>query len=156
MELKNVINEGIVCSDLKATTKDELFHEMAELLYEDSSVTDIDTFIADLYERESMENTVIGTEIATPHSKSDAVARTRIAIARKLEGIDYEDQNHTKVKLFFMFATPKSKSDEHLILFAKFAEMLCQEDFLNDLIKAKTDKDMLKCIFDCEAALQCS
>ncbi len=149
MMLKEVISENVVCSALKATTKKEAFVEMASMLAESGCIKNLDTFMKDLFEREAIEVTTVGNDIALPHAKSNEVLQCKIAVGRKLEGIYFGDEDGENVRLIFMFAACEN-SVEHLPLLAKFACMLCNEDFTEELLQAKNEKEMLETIWKYE------
>lgn len=47
--LPTMTNDGLICLALRATSKDALFDEMAELLVRDGAVSDRQQFISDLW-----------------------------------------------------------------------------------------------------------
>ena len=73
MELSEVLHEDIISLDVKGTTKDEVLHELAQLLLDGGYISDIDQFVKDIYVRESMGITGAGNHVAIPHGKSGAV-----------------------------------------------------------------------------------
>lgn len=49
MELSEVLHEDIISLDVKGTTKDEVLHELAQLLLDGGYISDIDQFVKDIY-----------------------------------------------------------------------------------------------------------
>ena len=146
MVLSDVVSSELIECELAATDKASAFIEMANLFRAQGVIGNMDEFLRDLFDRELVEHTVISLEggmaIGIPHSKSLGCSECRVAVARSNEGIDYEDPDHTKVNLIFMFACPKENSGAHLQLLAKFAGMLCYEEFTEALMHAESGQEM--------------
>lgn len=151
MVLSEVVSGELIKKELAASDKATAFVEMANLFRAQGVITNMDEFLRDLFDRELVEQTIIplesGLTIGIPHSKSYGCNECRVAVARSGEGIDYEDDCHTKVNLIFMFACPKENSGAHLQLLAKFASMLCYEEFTEALMHAQSEQEMADLIF---------
>ena len=103
MELSEVLHEDIISLDVKGTTKDEVLHELAQLLLDGGYISDIDQFVKDIYVRESMGITGAGNHVAIPHGKSGAVLQNTIAIGRSDHMVEWESYDDEPVNLFFLF-----------------------------------------------------
>ena len=70
MELNELLDEDIIELDLKATTKDEVLHELSKLLLAHDYIDDVEGFVSDIYAREAEGITGMGDHIAIPRCKS--------------------------------------------------------------------------------------
>ena len=68
--ITTLINEHLINLDLNATSKEEVFSEMARLLVAQGKVSDEQQFIKDLWAREELDNTGFEEGVALPHAKS--------------------------------------------------------------------------------------
>lgn len=137
----DLINTKLITNNLKATTKEDVFVELANMLFEDSRITSTDIFLTDIEARELVS--VTSTDgIAYPHAKSKAVIVPAIAIGVKREGIEYGDEDGIKPTLFFMIASPNNNADHHIYvlqeLFGKFGE-----EFIEQIHNAKDEQHIL-------------
>ena len=78
--LPTMTNGRLICLELKATSKESLFDEMAQMLARDGAVSDQQQFVKDVWAREQLDCTGFEQGVALPHAKSKAVSRPAIAI----------------------------------------------------------------------------
>ncbi len=100
--ITNLINEQLICLNLQATSKEEVFVEMIDLLYKQGRVHDKAQFLADIHAREELGNTGFEEGVALPHAKSGAVAEPAVAIGISRSGIEYGADDGLPSKLFFL------------------------------------------------------
>ena len=82
--------------------------------------------------------------VAIPHSKSSAIKKTSVALARLDNEIQWEDFGEP-VKIIFMLAvSPTDKGIEHLEIISKIAELLIDEKFLSMLYKTRNADKLLR------------
>ena len=73
-------------------------------------IADVDSYIDDIYLRESQGQTGIGHYVAIPHGKSDSVTQVGIAIGKVQDEIEWETLDGKGVKLIFLFAVGNDNS----------------------------------------------
>ncbi|MDG3085336.1 PTS sugar transporter subunit IIA [Vibrio hannami] len=137
----NIVNLNLIKTDLSAKNKEELFQELAGLLYVNDSITSVDEFLTDIKIREELG--VTSTDgIAYPHAKSKAVIKPAIAVGVKKDGLEYGDEDNIKPTIFFMIASPDGGSDQHIYilqeLFGKFGE-----EFIENMHSAQNKTQVL-------------
>ncbi|WP_394149652.1 fructose-specific PTS transporter subunit EIIC [Vibrio maritimus] len=142
--ITDLINEKLICLDLKATSKDEVFAEMAELLAEQGRISDKSQFLADIYAREEIGNTGFEDGVALPHAKSKAVSEPAVAIGVSKTGIDYGAEDGQLSKLFFMIASPDGGSEHHIEVLAELSSKLIEEGFIEDFLNAQSAQQALE------------
>lgn len=145
MELSEVLHEDIISLDVKGTTKDEVLHELAQLLLDGGYISDIDQFVKDIYVRESMGITGAGNHVAIPHGKSGAVLQNTIAIGRSNHMVEWESYDDEPVNLFFLFCVSNDKGFEqtHLRLLAQLAGKIGSDALVEKLQHAETPADII-------------
>jgi PTS system fructose-specific IIA component len=139
--LIQLTNTQLIKRELNATSKTEVFDELAQMLLDNQRINDKAAFLDDILTREAMSVTSMDG-IAYPHAKSKAVVEPAIAVGVKREGIDYDDEDGVKPTVFFMIASPDNGADHHIYvlqeLFGKF-----EESFIENIQNAKDETQIL-------------
>ncbi|WP_318458993.1 PTS fructose transporter subunit IIABC [Photobacterium leiognathi] len=146
--ITSLINESLICLELKAKTKDDVFNEMAELLVAQGRVADKTQFIADVKAREELGNTGFEEGIAIPHAKSAAVAQPAVAIGVSRAGIEYGAEDGKPSQLFFMIASPDNGDNHHIEVLAELSSKLIEDGFVEQFLAAKTEKEALALLLE--------
>lgn len=140
MELVDVLDERIINLNLQAKNKEDALNKMSNMLYEAGYIDNVDEFVKDIYFRESQGVTGIGNYVAIPHGKSDSVTQIGIAIGKLEEAIEWETLDGKGVKLIFLFAVNNNHeyARNHMLLLAKIAGTLGDDNAIQELLSAKT------------------
>ncbi|MEC6815420.1 fructose-specific PTS transporter subunit EIIC [Photobacterium toruni] len=141
--ITTLINEQLININLKATTKDEVFAEMADILVQQGRVADKTQFLADIQAREELGNTGFEDGVALPHAKSAAVIKPAVAIGVSRTGIEYGAEDGLPSKLFFMIASPDGGDNHHIEVLAELSSKLIEDGFIDAFLAAKTPADAL-------------
>ncbi|WP_108651733.1 PTS fructose transporter subunit IIABC [Dongshaea marina] len=146
--ITSLINEQLICLDLKATTKEQVFSELADLLSKQGKIGDKEQFLNDIRAREELGNTGFEEGIALPHAKSKAVTTPAVAIGISRSGIDYGAEDGLPSKLFFMIASPDGGADHHIEVLAELSSKLIEEGFVEAFMSAKTQEQALELLLE--------
>lgn len=129
----------LVATDLSSVDAPGAIRELAELMASAGRVTDVDTYVAAVVAREEETGgTGMGSGIAIPHAKSDAVARASFAIGRSSTGVDFGSEDGTPADLVFLIAAPTGEDDLHVTLLSRLARRLVHQSFRESLREAPT------------------
>ncbi|MFM1678632.1 fructose-specific PTS transporter subunit EIIC [Aeromonas salmonicida] len=146
--ITTLINEHLINLDLNATSKEEVFSEMARLLVAQGKVSDEQQFIKDLWAREELDNTGFEEGVALPHAKSAAVSTPAVAIGISRSGIDYGAEDGKPSRLFFMIASPAGGANHHIEVLAELSAKLIEEGFIAKLMAAKSSAAALALLLE--------
>ncbi|MBN8031518.1 PTS sugar transporter subunit IIA [Vibrio vulnificus] len=139
--ITKLTNVNLIKGNLQANNKNEVFSELAKMLFENNRISSKEAFLTDIEAREALSITSMDG-IAYPHAKSKAVIEPAIAVGVKREGIEYGDEEGVKPTVFFMIASPDNGADHHIYvlqeLFGKFSE-----EFIEDIHNAKDELQIL-------------
>ncbi|EHD2250310.1 PTS transporter subunit EIIA [Vibrio vulnificus] len=139
--ITELTNVNLIKGNLQANNKNEVFAELAQMLFENNRISSKEAFLTDIEAREALSVTSMDG-IAYPHAKSKAVIEPAIAVGVKREGIEYGDEEGVKPTVFFMIASPDNGADHHIYvlqeLFGKFSE-----EFIEDIHNAKDELQIL-------------
>ncbi|EHH1179687.1 PTS sugar transporter subunit IIA [Vibrio vulnificus] len=144
--ITELTNVNLIKGNLQANNKNEVFAELAQMLFENNRISSKEAFLTDIEAREALSITSMDG-IAYPHAKSKAVIEPAIAVGVKREGIEYGDEEGVKPTVFFMIASPDNGADHHIYvlqeLFGKFSE-----EFIEDIHNAKNENQILNILIN--------
>jgi mannitol/fructose-specific phosphotransferase system IIA component (Ntr-type) len=126
--------------DIAVHSETDAINAVAEMLRDDPSVRDFEAFRAELFSREKLSPTALGSGVAFPHARTDEVSQIVLAVGRSREGIWFENcKQH--VHLIFVIGTPKEAVREYLGVLASLAQLLKQKGVREALIQAATQEE---------------
>ena len=102
--IADVITEELIYLEMKAKTKEEVVRELSELLEKNGSITNVDEFLKDVFQREKEGMTGIGNGLAIPHGKSKSVLKTCLAVGKVSTPIKWETLDDQPVQVIILFA----------------------------------------------------
>ena len=148
MNVKDVLDERVIDLNMKAADKKEAITNLAGKLKNAGYIADVESYVKDIYLRESQGQTGIGHYVAIPHGKSDSVTQVGIAIGKMENEIEWETLDGEGVKLIFLFAVGNDNENAktHLKLLAEVARNLGNDEAVEQLLSTKTVED-IKAVF---------
>ena len=141
---KTLFDEKTVVMNLESTTKEAVIDEMIDSLVKDNIVNDTKVFKKEILDREAIASTAVGMGIAIPHARTESVTTPRVAVGISKKGFEYNAPDNKKCHLIFMIATRKDDGDLHLRTLANLSKKLMHEEFVTELEKAKTSKEIVE------------
>ena len=154
MNLAAVTAKELIFVDADWSNKQTVIEEIAQAFFEQGILTDKQSYIKAVLEREAIGETGLERGLAIPHGKSTAVAKAAFAVARlkqplaEWESIDPDN----KVELVFMLAIPQSEAGgAHLDILAALSTQLLDEAFCAALMTATSAEAVMK-ILSAQAA----
>jgi fructose-specific phosphotransferase system IIA component len=127
--------------DLKGRTKDEVLREMVEALAKRPQITDPQTFLKCILEREKVISTGIGIGLAMPHVKIASVTDFVLAIGRSTRGIEFDSLDGHPVHIVAMIGASDQQSGEFLKVLAKLVLKLKDKSLRQKILLAPTVED---------------
>lgn len=146
VKLTQFLKEKCVGLEIRADSKKRVIAELVELIAKSGKLKDKKVFLSAVLKREKLGSTGIGNGIAMPHAKSAAVRDFTLAFARAPEGIDFGALDGEKTFVFFLLASPEKEVGLHLKMLAKISHLVKDKFIIENLIKAKSSKEILKII----------
>ena len=152
--LKDYLSRHLVVADLQVTSKKRLLEKFAGLIANsqdggtgnDESCPAPELIFDTLYNRERLGCTALGAGVALPHGRVAGLARPIISIARLAQPVDYDAPDGMPVWLAACLVIPENAHDEHLQLLALLAGKFSDEQFMDDLGKARSAQDLYHCL----------
>ncbi len=123
-----------VLLDSAAKSKRALITDLAHVL----SSIDPDQVMEVVMAREQLGSTGIGHGVAIPHGRMRGLTRPELALARHIEGVDFDAIDGQPVHIVVLLLVPDSDDKAHLELLARLARSLQQAHVREAIMKAES------------------
>lgn len=144
MDITKILNTNRVILDMKATNKTEVIEELTDILQKDGAISCRETFIQDVWQRESEGSTGFENHIAIPHGKSSAVVNTTLAIGRTRQ-IFPGNPDGSNVRCIILFAVRlEDQNTTHIRLLSQVAGALADDDIIEQLLVESSPQKIIE------------
>lgn len=141
MELSDLLSPNAMIPALKAKTKKQALHDLAELGASVTGIAARDLFEG-LMQRERLGSTGLGGGIAIPHAKFKGLDRILCLVARLDQPVEFEALDNEPVDLIFVLLAPEHASGDHLKALARISRLLREPKALTSLRAARDAKTL--------------
>lgn len=142
MKIRDVLEESCVVADLKGQTKNEVLRELAVALKDAGQITDVNTAVDVMLEREKLGSTGIGDGIAIPHGKLKGLGNILCAFGRSQKGVSFDSVDRKPVHIFFLLLAPEDSAGLHLKMLSRISRILRDQAFRRKLLEQTTQADL--------------
>ncbi|WP_017548194.1 PTS sugar transporter subunit IIA [Salinicoccus carnicancri] len=144
MEITEILNDHTIVTNMNFKDKHDALCGLSQLLLENEYITNVESFLADVYAREKVGQTGIGNYIAIPHGKSDFVNEIGVAIGINNSEISWETMDGKGVRGIILFAVGNDNegAKNHLKLLSLFARKLGNDEVIDKLLKSVKTEDV--------------
>ena len=146
MNLKKLLNRDNILLELKSEEKVEIIEELVDLLVKAGKVQNKQAALQVVLEREKKMSTGLEQGIAVPHGKTDSVKELVVALALKMEGVDFASIDDRPSRIFIMTISPASHSGPHIQFLAEISRLLNHEDIRNEILKSESPDQVIKAL----------
>ena len=145
MNLKDVIDEKTILTELETQNREETLETLVELFKQENYIADQKDFLEAVYKREAEGVTGIGNLVAIPHGKSKSVNKVGIAIAILKDTVEWPalDDKGAKVVILLAVGEDNDNSKEHLKLLSLIARRLSNDEVIEQLLNAKQKSEVV-------------
>lgn len=152
MKLGEIVVDGAIITELRATERDEVIAEIVDALI-GAGAAPVEVraeLISAVLERESKGTTGFGKGVAVPHVKHRAVSRMAAGVALAPRGIEFSSMDKQPVYSVFLLLSPDNKPEEHLQAMEVIFRNLSKETFRRFLRQASSLSDVKTLIDDAD------
>ncbi|HEU0052613.1 MAG TPA: PTS sugar transporter subunit IIA [Longimicrobium sp.] len=151
MLLSELLNAARVRVPLAGASKDAVLEELVGVLREAGVVADAEPVLRAVREREKVLSTGIGSGVAIPHGKSDAIPELTLAAGVTREPIDFESLDGRPTSLFFLLVGPESEAGAHVKALSRISRLVRRDAFRERLAAAASPDEFLAVLVEAEA-----
>jgi len=150
MDLGDLISPEAIFPSLKAKSKKQALHELAQRA---ASLTGLEerTIYDTLLQRENLGSTGVGRGIAIPHGRVAALRKIVCLFARLDEPIEFESLDNEPVDLIFLLLAPEHAGADHLKALARISRLL-REPASIERLRASQDRAAIYSVLTASAA----
>jgi fructose-specific phosphotransferase system IIA component len=142
MTLTETLQLSCIKVPLEGKDKRAVIIELVDLLDANGLLLDKETVLKAVMTREQTRSTGIGSRIAVPHGKCDAVKELVMSIGVAGEPIDFESVDGKPVTIIILLVSPANQTGPHIQALAKISKMMLDEKFKQKLEKATSPKEV--------------
>jgi mannitol/fructose-specific phosphotransferase system IIA component (Ntr-type) len=139
--------------DLQAKDKVLALEELLDVLHKHKLIKNKKLILTRLIDRERLDSTAIGDQVALPHARVDTGGDIAVAVGRSEKGIDFDSIDKKKVHIIILIIWNPTLPGLFNHLFAGMARFLRKPDFRRKLFEAKNKTALYKVLSEIELAL---
>lgn len=146
ISIADLLSEEVIDTNISASARDDVFRKLVDMLHEAGKVSDKDSALEAIREREDILSTGIGNGVAIPHAKSDSVSELVAAFGRVPSGVDFKSLDGKPANLIFLLISPQDEAGYHVRALSRVSRMLKNAHFRERLMEADSSQDVLELI----------
>jgi fructose-specific phosphotransferase system IIA component len=146
MILTQILQPNCICAPLKSKDKESAIEELINVLASSGQIKDAAVALEAVMEREQTRSTGIGSGIAIPHGKCNAVKELVMGIGVAKEPIEFASIDNKPVTLVVMLVSPPDKTGPHIQALARISRLLLDEQFKAKLEKASSPEEVYQLV----------
>lgn len=143
MKVSELLNPGVIISDLKGNKKEEVINELIDLFKSDSRVQDVEKVRSAVLDREKIMSTGVGKGFAIPHGKTNSITDIIAAFGKTKNPVDYDALDNQPVHLVFLLVGKDNLVSKHIKLLSRISRMMNKDEFRNRLLEAESAEEIL-------------
>jgi len=136
MILTQILQIDCVKVPLKGKDKLSVINELVDLLDTRQLLSNKAVVLDSVLTREKTRSTGIGSGIAIPHGKCNAVKKLVMAMGIADKPIDFESVDGKPVTIVILLVSPTDKTGPHIQALARISKLMLDEQFKHNLEKA--------------------
>ncbi len=129
MQLEDILTPQRCYCDLEGVSKNRLIRTISEKIEGEVSYLQASQIFDSLMSRERLGSTGLGKGIAIPHCRVPECHDVIGCLITLQQPIDFDAVDAKPVDLLFVLIVPEQKTDEHVKVLAKLAELFNDEKF---------------------------
>ncbi len=142
MILTQILQLTCVKVPLESKDKKSAIIELVDLLAGNALLLDRDVTLEAVLTREQTRSTGIGSGIAIPHGKCQAVKELVMAVGIADEPIDFESVDGKPVKIIILLVSPADQTGPHIQALAKISRLMLDQEFKSKLESAGSAEEL--------------
>jgi mannitol/fructose-specific phosphotransferase system IIA component (Ntr-type) len=144
MLLSEILKPVFVKAPLNAADKRSAIIELVEVLNSGGRVLNIDIALQAVLDREQTRSTGIGSGIAIPHGKCNAVKELVMAMGIAPSTIDFGSVDGKPVSIIILLISPLDQTGPHIQALAKISRLMLDEQFRTRLQQAGSAQEVCR------------
>ena len=123
MKISDILKKEHVIKELNSCDKKNVLDELSSFLEDEGEITNKESLLAALIEREKLGSTGIGENIAIPHAKISEIDNIITVFGRSKNGVEFESLDQKPVNFIFLVMAPENSTGQHLKVLARISRL---------------------------------
>lgn len=136
------LKKEAVIIDNESQDKEEALNRIIRRTCEVFRLSDCDSIISSIIDRESKLSTGIGLGVAVPHCRSDKVQKIIMAVMLHIPGIEYNSVDGQPVHLMFLIISPIHDVQGHIAYLSTISHAVSDEEMRLRLLNSRTPDEL--------------
>ncbi len=151
MQLIQILQPDCLKVPLASSDKEAAIIELVDSLDAAGVLQNRDAVLDAVLTREKTRSTGIGSGIAIPHGKCNAVKELVMAIGIAKEPIDFQSVDDQPVKIIMLLVSPADQTGPHIQALARISRVMLDDRFKTQLENAQSAEEALELLSKKEA-----
>ena len=151
MVLSQIVKPQCIIVPLSAPDKETAITQLVDVLNDSKLLLNRNDVLEAVLTREKTRSTGIGSGIAIPHGKCNAVKELVMAIGITKEDIDFASVDGKGVKIILLLVSPASQTGPHIQALAKISRLMLDEQFRNEIASVESADKVYQLLSDKES-----
>ncbi|MCF7973762.1 MAG: PTS sugar transporter subunit IIA [Phycisphaerae bacterium] len=151
MLLTHILQPTCVKVPLESTEKDAAINELIDMLDANGMIHDRAIVSEAVFTRERTRSTGIGSGIAIPHGKCQAVSELVMALGIT-PGMDFDSIDDQPVRIIILLVSPANQTGPHIQALAGISRVMQDDQFKHALEQAASSDEAYRLLQDKENA----
>ncbi len=144
MKLVDILSEQTIKVPLEKQEKTQVIEELVDLLDTAGKITNRDSVLKAILDREAVMSTGVGEGVAIPHGKSDAAPVIVAALGISAEPIDFDSIDKEPVRLIWLLVGPPGQTGPHLKALSRISRLMHMGELKEKLLAARSAAEVLQ------------
>ena len=123
MKISDILKKEHVIKELNSCDKKNVLNELSSFLEDEGEITNKESLLAALIEREKLGSTGIGENVAIPHAKISEIDKIITVFGRSKNGVEFESLDQKPVNFIFLVIAPENSTSQHLKALARISRL---------------------------------
>jgi fructose-specific phosphotransferase system IIA component len=146
MKLTQIMQPNLIKVPLEGLDKESVIAELVDLLNSNGLLNDRAAVLEAVMKREQTRSTGIGSGIAVPHGKCDAVKELVMSMGVAHKPIDFASVDGKGVTIVILLVSPLDKTGPHIQALAKISKLMLDKQFREAVEKTASAEELYELI----------
>ncbi|MDG5816976.1 cation:proton antiporter [Chitinispirillales bacterium ANBcel5] len=141
-DISRILDARCIIPDLKSQSKTGIIEELLDVIDKNGLVSDRESALNAVMERENSMSTGMQYGIALPHGKTDTVSKVTVSVGISRKGVDFQSLDGQPSTIFVMVLSPLTVTGPHIQFLASLSALLNSSQAREELLNCKTAEEI--------------
>lgn len=142
MKITDFLKIESVRVPLRALDKTSAIRELVELLYSAGEISDLESVLQAVLQRERIRSTAIGAGLAVPHAKSPGALRPAMAVGKPSIPMDFDSSDGQPCRMIVLLVCPPGAAQSHIQALAMISRLWLSPTIREAALAAQAQNDL--------------